>query len=183
MLSGCWPAQKKQHVYPPPPQPTVQLPIQTAPQRIDAPPEIIVAEPPKPEPPQLLQKAEEQPAPPPRRRIPKPVPASEQPAAAPAAPIGPPAEPPPPAPVPQLAPMLTQDQQRAFATSINSLIGRTQQNIARARTRNLNTEEKDTIARAEAFVEQAQQVRKQDPAAAKSLAERAELLSRDVAGR
>ena len=79
--------------------------------------------------------------------------------------------------------MLTEDQQRAFDTAINALIERTQQNIARARARNLNAEEKDTIARAEAFVEQAQQVRKQDPAAAKSLAERAELLSRDVAGR
>jgi hypothetical protein len=79
--------------------------------------------------------------------------------------------------------MLTDEQQRAYDTAIDTLIARTQQDIARARTRSLTAEQKDLIARAEAFVEQAKQVRKEDPAAAKSLAERAELLSKDVVGR
>jgi hypothetical protein len=79
--------------------------------------------------------------------------------------------------------MLTDEQQRAFDTAIDTLIAQTQQDIARARKRSLNADQKDLIARAQAFVEQAKQVRKQDPAAAKSLAARAELLSRNVVGR
>jgi hypothetical protein len=78
--------------------------------------------------------------------------------------------------------MLTDEQQRAYDTAINGTLARTEQNIALSRTHTLNAQQKDMLARAEAFAVQAQQARKQDLAAAKSLAERAELLSREVAG-
>ena len=77
--------------------------------------------------------------------------------------------------------MLSDEQQRTYEAAINDLLARAQQNVARARTRNLNAQEKDLLTRAEAFIAQAQQARRTDPAAAKSLAGRAELLSREVA--
>lgn len=76
--------------------------------------------------------------------------------------------------------MLTEEQQRAYDAAITASIDRAQQNLARARARNLNPQQRDLAARAEAFIAQAQQARRTDPAAAKSLAERAELLSREV---
>lgn len=76
--------------------------------------------------------------------------------------------------------MLTPDEQRAYDAVTGEMIARTQQNIGLARSRRLNDQQKDLVVRAEGFLEQASKMRRKDPAAAKSLAERAELLSREA---
>jgi hypothetical protein len=83
--------------------------------------------------------------------------------------------------IPQLAPMLTPDEQRSYDAAIADLLGRTQQNIAKARSRGPDGRRAEKLALAENFAAQAQQLRRQDPAAAKNLAQRAELLSREAA--
>ncbi len=169
----------------------MQLPIETTPpQRIDAPPEIIVPEGPKPTAPPSLPSVKDLPERTPKGRKNGAKPPQQQETttpAQPAGPVGPPAAEtapaPAPAPLPQLAPMMSDEQRRAYDTAIDASIGHTQQDIARARGRSLSAEQKEIIERAQAFIEQAKQIRAQDPAAAKSLAERAELLSKDVVGR
>ena len=78
--------------------------------------------------------------------------------------------------------MLSEEQRRAYDSAIDDLIGKARQNLARARTRQLSRQQQDIAARVETFIVQARDVRKHDPAAARSLAERAELLSRELAG-
>lgn len=78
--------------------------------------------------------------------------------------------------------MLSEEQRRTFDAAIDDLIGRAQQNLARARARRLSRQRQEMAARVDAFIVQAKDVRRQDPAAAKSLAERAELLSRELVG-
>jgi hypothetical protein len=77
---------------------------------------------------------------------------------------------------------MTPEERRAFDAKINELIGKAGQNIAQARSRGLNEDQKQALARAESFMAQAQEVRAADPEAAQSLAERAELLTREVLG-
>lgn len=102
-------------------------------------------------------------------------------AAPPATPVGPVAPPQPQqADVPQLAPLMSDDQQRSYNDAINDLVFRAGRNIKDARAHALNNRQRERVAQAETFVAQAMEVRKQDLPAAKSLAERAELLSREV---
>ena len=162
---------------PPPAAAPVQLPADhRPPQRIEEPPEIIPPELPPPAP------RLEIPSPPPKTEtaVDEPEPARRR--TAPPAPVAQPAPTPAPAKVPQLAPLLSDEERRAYDTAIDALVARTTQNLMRARGRTLSAAEKDSLVRAEAFLEQARETRKIDPAAAKSLAERAELLSRHAAG-
>jgi ATP-dependent exoDNAse (exonuclease V) beta subunit len=82
--------------------------------------------------------------------------------------------------VPQLAPMLSEEEQRNYDAAIAELVGRARQNLAKAKGRTLSQDMQDIVQRAEEILARAEQQRKQDPAAAKSLAERAELLSREL---
>lgn len=84
--------------------------------------------------------------------------------------------------VPQFAPLIGDEERRAYEAAIDGLISRTTQNLGRAKARTLSAEQRDMVTRAEAFLTQARELRKLDPAAAKSLAERAELLSRHASG-
>mgnify|MGYP007070986951 FL=1 len=77
---------------------------------------------------------------------------------------------------------MSAEQRREFDSRINACIGRAAQNIAQARARSLSDGQKQAIARAESFIAQAQEARSADPEAAQSLAERAELLTREVLG-
>jgi hypothetical protein len=174
-VSSCWFGRAK--ALPPPVPPQVQLPTDaTPPQRIEEPPEIIPPTLPPPAAPVQFPAPEPKTEPEeenrPRRRVSTPPPVQ--------------VEPPPPAPavkVPQLAPMIGEQERRTYDTAIDALIARTTQNIGRARGRsNLSAEERDLITRAEAFLAQARDIRKVDPVAARSLAERAELLSRQASG-
>ena len=78
--------------------------------------------------------------------------------------------------------MLTEEQRRDYDSAIDDLIAKARQNLARARSRQMSRQQQDTAARVDAFIMQAQDVRREDPEAAKSFAERAELLSRELAG-
>lgn len=176
-VSSCWFGRKK--ALPPAIPPPMQLPADaTPPQRIEEPPEIIPPELPAPPPPVEFpapqpRTQQEEPAPP-RRRVAAPGAQPEAPAPTPPAVAQPKA--------PQLAPLFSEEERRAYDAAIDSLISRTTQNIAQARNRTLSAEQKDMIGRAEAFLVQAREIRKVDPLAAKSLAERAELLSRHATG-
>ena len=77
--------------------------------------------------------------------------------------------------------MITDGERRAYDQAINGLLKRTRGNLKRARSLGANPGRTDRITRAEAFLTQAEQMRQQDPAGAKSLLERAELLSREAA--
>ncbi len=79
--------------------------------------------------------------------------------------------------------MVTDEQKLAYNAAIDDALARARKHIARARGQSLTTAKREMLARAEAFASQAEQVRKEDLVAAKSLAERAELLSREVAER
>jgi hypothetical protein len=78
--------------------------------------------------------------------------------------------------------MLTEEQRRAYDASVSDLIAKAVQNLARARSRRMNRHQRDMAARVEVFIVQSREVRNTDPAAAQSLAARAELLSRELAG-
>jgi len=98
------------------------------------------------------------------------------------------AEPPEPAPAApakvaeplRLSPMLSDSEQRELNAAIKDLIDRAERNLVAARARNLNTDQKEMVRQAEVFVNQAQSTRATDLTAARSLAERAELLSREA---
>ncbi len=174
-LTACWPARHKQTL-PPPPQPAT-FPVQKAPPpKIAPPPEIVVPETPAQEPQEPPHFPKAQAAPPP---APKPKPVE------PAVVVGPspPQQPPEAARVPELAPLLPENELRAYRAAIDDLLDRASRNIAAARAQRLDDRRQAQLSQAIAFVAQAREIRERDPAGAKSLAERAELLSREVAGR
>ena len=76
--------------------------------------------------------------------------------------------------------MLSEEQRRAYDSAIDGAFLRANQNIASARAHRLTAKQKELIARAESFIAQARETRKVDPATAQSLAQRAELLTREV---
>jgi hypothetical protein len=130
-------------------------------QSLPAAPEIPIAPPDAPVPPK-----------PHRARVTKPAPSESVGPVAPATP--------PPADVPQLEPLMSDVQQRAYNMAIDNLVARARRNIQYARRHSLNARQRERVAQAATFMLQAVEARKQDLTAAKSLAERAELLSREV---
>lgn len=156
--------------------------MELPPKQIDAPVQpaqnIIIETPPEPKPklhePPTFPKAQPKTA----RTKPDPGPpepvASESPATQPVTGPVKPAEP------LRLSPMLSEAEQRELNAAIKDLIERAERNFALARSRNLTTQQKELIRQAEVFLSQAQSVRETDLNAARSLAERAELLSREA---
>ncbi len=71
--------------------------------------------------------------------------------------------------------MLSPDQQRHYSTAIDQSLSSAQANLGVLAKRRLNAEERRTVAQIQNFIQQAQARRGSDPAAAKSLAERAEV--------
>jgi len=80
----------------------------------------------------------------------------------------------------QLAPLMTDAEQQAYAAAIGDSLGKTQRNIAAAEGRMLTPAQREIMAQARSLAEQAVETRPRDLQAAKSLAERAEILSRDL---
>jgi hypothetical protein len=76
--------------------------------------------------------------------------------------------------------VISPDQREAYDRAINDVMDRANRNIAVARRRRLSAAQQQLIDRAISFLQQAQQIRATEPAAAQSLAERAELLSREA---
>jgi hypothetical protein len=64
--------------------------------------------------------------------------------------------------------------------SINDLVGKTESNLRVAESRNPSERHRELIKQARTFVAQALEARSQDLVVSKSLAQRAEILSREV---
>jgi hypothetical protein len=85
-----------------------------------------------------------------------------------------------PADPPRLGDILTPDQQHQFNAAIDLSLAHAQASLDFISTRQLSKEQQATVAEILNFMQQAQEKRKNDLAAAKSLAERAEVLSHDL---
>ena len=118
---------------------------------------------------------------------PQPAPAVKKPtrpAAAPApapAPATPAAAPAPTAPAPKLGDVLTPDEQKQYSASIDQSLSHAQASLSSIGTRQLTKDQQAEAEQIRNFIQQAQDTRSSDPAGAKSLAERAEVLARDLA--
>jgi hypothetical protein len=97
----------------------------------------------------------------------------------------PPRTPPPsttasPTQPPRLGDLLTPQQQRQYNTDIDQSLGRAQASLRSIGGRQLNAEQHERVVQVENFIQQAQATRKSNLPGAKSLAERAEVLARDL---
>lgn len=142
-----------------PPNPTLPTPPTTQPSV--TPPAATQPTPPNPTPPAT---PEDQPKPPARRpaRVP-PNPAA-----------------PGPNQPPRLGTLLTPEQQRQYNYEIDRSLGRAQASLRAIGNRQLTVEQHDRVTQVENFIQQAQALRKSNLAGAKSLAERADVLARDL---
>jgi len=119
-------------------------------------------------------------------KAPQPAPAAKKPAPSPAAtaPASNPAPSPPvsPAPAaPKLGDILTPDAQKQYNASIDQSLSHAQTSLNSIGGRQLNKDQRTEVEQIRSFMQQAQTARASDPAGAKSLAERAEVLARDLA--
>jgi hypothetical protein len=128
------------------------------------------ASPPKEESKYQKNKPPDQPPPPKRAARP----ANPVPAAAPTPANATPADP------PRLGDILTPEQQHQYNAAIDVSLAHAQASIDFIATRQLSTEQQATVAEILNFMQQAQEKRKNELGAAKSLAERAEVLSHDL---
>jgi hypothetical protein len=125
----------------------------------------------------------------------KPAPAAAAPAARktsrPAAPQSPqspattapaPATPAAPVPAPQLVDVVPPDQQRQLNAAIDQSLSRAQASLAGIANRELNKDQQALAEQIRKLMQQAQASRGADLPGAKSLAERAEVLAKDLAG-
>jgi len=81
----------------------------------------------------------------------------------------------------RLGEMLTPDQERQYNTAMDQSLQRAHANIARVSKRQLSKEQQGVVTQVQSFIEQAQSTRKTNLTAAKSLAERADVLARELA--
>jgi hypothetical protein len=76
--------------------------------------------------------------------------------------------------------MLSPEQENQLKQQIDGSLYSAQQNLAKTRGRALDQDQRETARQIESFIKQAQATRASDLEAARSLAERADLLSRDL---
>jgi type IV secretory pathway VirB10-like protein len=111
----------------------------------------------------------------------EPAPTKKTPARTSRPPAAPPAQPPPTAQPLRLGETLTPDQDRQYNTAMDQSLQRAQANITIVSKRRLSKEQQAVLAQIQSFIEQAQSTRKTNLTAAKSLAERADVLARELA--
>jgi hypothetical protein len=118
--------------------------------------------------------------PPPQTPVPQPQPPSQPPPPS-TAPrrSTPPGEPSNP---PRLGDILTPEQERQYNSAIDQSLARTQTSLGAIAQRKLTKEQQGVVAQIQSFIQQAQTTRKSNLPAARSLAERADVLARDLAG-
>lgn len=90
------------------------------------------------------------------------------------------ATPPTTSAVPKLGEILSDDQRLENLKICDESVGRAKQALAQIRNVSLNASQKESVARIRTFISQAEQARQRDPQTARQLAERADLLSRDL---
>jgi len=175
-MSSCLFSRKPRpaQIYiPPPPKPELPReqpipPPPNLPPQQNSPPKTAEEQPAEPVPP-----PQEQPRP--RRRTaqqtstPAETPAPEQ-----------PVETAPTPATPRLGQMLSPEQQKEYSNAINSSVSRARENLKLLQSHALKPEQKAVVVQIESFLNQVEEARKYDLVAARSLAERADLLSSDL---
>ena len=153
------PVESKPQPEIPPPAITLESPPPDIPKALESPPEV----PPAPKPA------------PPKRARPRPAQAE-----APMTTVGPNVPQQPAHPPIQLTPLLTEAEQQAYAAAVTDLLGKAERNIAATEGKRLTAAQREVAEQARSLIAQAVSARTRDLAAAKSLAERAEILSREL---
>jgi hypothetical protein len=183
--SGCWLDGKKVAVTaptpPPAPQPAAQQPVPALP---PLPVATATPEPPPPPPPPVAENPEPvptpaaAPTPPPPKRVvakrkPSPLPptSTESP---------PPASGAAPVPPPALREIISGDQRRQYESEFRQDVGRAGSALKQAATRPLNAGQRETVARIQTFLSQANLARDNDISTALQLARRADLLGQEL---
>ena len=110
------------------------------------------------------------------RRIARPTPPSSQPVAQPESNPVPPAALPP-----RLGDVLTQQQQRQLNAAIDQSLVQAQKSLTGVGNRPLSNDQRAAVEQIRNFMQEAEKLRGSNLAAARSLAERAEVLARDLA--
>ena len=87
-----------------------------------------------------------------------------------------------PNPAPRLGDILTLQQERQYNTAIDQSLARAQSSLGSIANRQLTKEQQGVVTQIQGFIQQAQTTRQSNLPAARSLAERAEVLARDLAG-
>jgi hypothetical protein len=180
--SGC----RKRHVVAPvAPVPAPVAPAESAPATPATPaspaPPAAAAQPQNPPLPEDVNQKNKPPQP--QAPQPQPLPAQAPPAQS-------PQNPPPrrpngagqPTQAPRLGDILTPQQERQYNTAIDQSLARAQSSLGSVANRQLTKEQQGVVAQIQGFIQQAQSTRKSNLPAARSLAERAEVLARDLAG-
>jgi hypothetical protein len=80
-----------------------------------------------------------------------------------------------------LGDVLTADEQRQYNNAIDQSLSHAQASLTSVGARQLDKDQQAQAEQIRNFMQQAQSTRNSDPAGAKSLAERAEVLARDLA--
>lgn len=91
-----------------------------------------------------------------------------------------PPEAPKPPPVPRLTQLLTPEEERKFNQEIDESLQRARRNLALISQRALSAEQQIVLERVHAFLQQTIEIRPLDLVTARSLAQRADLLARDL---
>ncbi|MCS6954512.1 MAG: hypothetical protein RMK57_13705 [Bryobacterales bacterium] len=87
----------------------------------------------------------------------------------------------PPAPPPQLKQILTPEQRVALERSINHRLSRARATLAALRGKSLNAQQATVVEQIRTFIRQAEEARSRDLLRASNLAERADVLARELA--
>jgi hypothetical protein len=90
--------------------------------------------------------------------------------------------PPPSNQAPRLGDILTPEQERQYNAAIDQSLASAQTSLGSLTNRQLTKEQQAVVAEIQSFIQQAQTTRKTNLPAARSLAERANVLARDLAG-
>ena len=184
-LLGCNPFRRKPPKLSPPPAPIpqpAQIETKTAPpEPLPSPPRVsetpvevpgaAVQVPPPPPPPRVKAKG--------RRRKPSPLPPAEAAATPDPQPVAPA---PPAAPPLQLGTVLSPEKRAEYTRAVDQSLARAEADVAPLKGKSLNSDQSAALNRILSYISQARENRNSDPALAARLAERAELLARDLAG-
>jgi hypothetical protein len=86
----------------------------------------------------------------------------------------------PPVESPRLGDVLTTEQQHQYNVAIDQSLAHAQSSLSAVTNRQLTKEQEATLAQVQNFIQQALDKKKDELSAAKSLAERAEVLAHDL---
>lgn len=183
VLSVYASACRKKVAAPPPVAPTIVLPTPQPPKEAPLPPAPKVESKEPPENPPIPEKEVQAPPPkkrpsPPRKKSPPPKKSVPEPK------VDPKPDPEPPvAQPPRFGQILTEEKTKEFTKRLDAATERVRQALGVIQGKTLTEEQRDATNRIRVFLTQAEQAREQDLQNAVSLAERADLLSRDLLDR